>query len=566
MLKLQVHAAVSPSPSYQSQPQKERIDDNSTKPPVERVNLYNDPNEIKGNPVLNHNEEVPQPTFGERMNEAFIPVVNSMKEVIFFDPFQLLGFHEAVAKDSHGNVIKQADGSPVSTRVPFIVLWLVAGAVYFTIRLKFISVRGFKHAIALARGKLDKGKSTGEVSHFQALSTALSGTIGLGNIAGVAIAITIGGPGATFWIILTGLLGMSTKFVECTLGVKYRIIHKDGSVSGGPMFYLRDGLKKRGLPKLGIVLSVVFALLCMAGTIGIGNMFQANQSFSQLAVIFPAIRPYQVAFAVILAIMVGAVIIGGIKEIAKVAGRVVPFMAMLYVASALVIILMNITHIGQAFSLIINGAFSPDAMKGGFIGVLIVGVQRAVFSNEAGVGSAAIAHSAVKTDIPITEGFVALLEPFIDTVVICTMTALVIIFTGTYTNPDNLQGAELTSEAFRTAFSWYPYLLAVTIFLFAFSTMISYSYYGTEAFYFVFGRLFKRFKRPRKVSNTIFQIVFLLCIIVGTVVQMTSVLDFTDMMILCMSFPNILGLYILRKEVFADLKTYWAKRQELLSK
>jgi len=436
---------------------------------------------------------------------------------------------------------------------------LIFGAVTFTIVLRFINIKGFKHAIQLVRGIYDNPDHKGEVTHFQALTTALSATVGLGNIAGVAIAISIGGPGATFWMIIAGLLGMSSKFVECTLGVKYRKIDKYGVVSGGPMYYLRDGLKKKNMKWLGIVLSVIFAILVIGGSFGGGNMFQANQAFSQLTYLVPSIENYGMWFGVILAILVGFVIIGGIKSIARVTDKIVPFMAVIYVITALIIIFMNIQHTGEAFKLIIDGAFGVGALKGGIIGVLIVGFQRAAFSNEAGVGSAAIAHSAVKTDTPITEGFVSLLGPFIDTVVICTMTALVLIYTGTYENPMGYEGAQLTTLAFSKVFSWFPYILVIAIFLFAFSTMISWSYYGLKGFDFLVGNLFEKIFGNREVAKYTYFVIFLFFIIVGAASNLGSVIDFSDMMILSMAFPNIIGLIILLPEVRQDLSDYWNK-------
>ena len=360
--------------------------------------------------------------------------------------------------------------------IPFIVIWLVLGALFFTLRLGFINIRGFKHSLDLARGKYDDPNAPGQVTHFQALATAVSGTVGLGNIAGVAVAVSLGGAGATFWMIIAGLLGMSSKFVECTLGVKYRFINSEGRVFGGPMNYLRYGLEKRGQKGLGKFLAVFFAILAIGASFGGGNMFQANQSFVILAGEFPALVGNGFIFGVVVAILVGVVIIGGISSIAKVTGKIVPVMAAVYIIGALVVIGVNIENIGPAFSAIWDGAFSPSALKGGVIGVLIVGFQRAAFSNEAGVGSAAIAHSAAKTNHPPSEGFVALLEPFIDTVVVCTLTALVLIFTGMH-EVEGVGGVELTSSAFGSVISWFPYVLATAVFLFAFSTMISWSYY-----------------------------------------------------------------------------------------
>ena len=498
-------------------------------------------------------------TFSQKIDRAFSPIVDALDIVLFWDPFKTFGLHDPVIYDVDGNPVLNADGTQKESNIPLVVIWLIFGAVTFTILLRFIGFRGFKHAIQLVRGVYDDPNHKGEVTHFQALTTALSATVGLGNIAGVAIAISIGGPGATFWMIVAGLLGMSSKFVECTLGVKYRKIDKHGVVSGGPMYYLRDGLKKKNMKWLGIVLSIIFAVLVIGGSLGGGNMFQANQAFSQLAYLVPSIENHGMWFGIILAILVGFVIIGGIKSIAKVTDKIVPFMAAIYVFTALIIIFMNIENTGAAFKLIFDGAFAIDAMKGGLIGVLIVGFQRAAFSNEAGVGSAAIAHAAVKTDTPITEGFVSLLEPFIDTVVICTMTALVLIYTGTYENPMGYEGAQLTSLAFSKVFSWFPYVLLVAIFLFAFSTMISWSYYGLKGFDYLFGDMFEKVFGNKNVSKYTYFTIFLIFIVVGAASNLGSVIAFSDMMILAMAFPNIIGLLILLPEVRHDLFDYWGK-------
>ncbi len=414
----------------------------------------------------------------------------------------------------------------------------------------FINFRGFKHAIVLARGTYDDPDAPGQVTHFQALATAVSGTVGLGNIAGVAVAVSIGGAGATFWMIVCGLLGMSMKFVECTLGVKYRDILPDGRVFGGPMNYLRHGLEKRQMKGLGRVLAGLFAVLAVGASFGGGNMFQANQSFEQLAGQFPVLVGNGFWFGIVTALLVGVVIIGGISSIAKVTGKVVPIMASIYVVAALAVIIMNIQNIGPAFSAIVDGAFSPSALKGGVIGVLVVGFQRAAFSNEAGVGSAAIAHSTAKTNNPPSEGFVALLEPFIDTVVVCTLTALVLIFTGMH-EVEGMAGAQLTSDAFGSQISWFPYVLALAVFLFAFSTMISWSYYGMRAWTYLFGK-------SRKIEF-IYKMFFLIFVVIGSSVSLGAVLDFSDMMILAMSFPNVIGLYIMSKEVKIDLDAYVIK-------
>ncbi|MBN2890427.1 MAG: amino acid carrier protein [Bacteroidales bacterium] len=498
---------------------------------------------------------VPSKSLNEKFNSALVPAVNFMAKFIMADVFAMLNIYDPVLKDENGEILRHPNGDPMKMNIPIIVVWLILGALFFTIYLGFINFRGFKLAIQHVAGKFDKKETKGEVSHFQALTTALSATVGLGNIAGVAIAISIGGPGATLWMIIAGLLGMSTKFVECTLGVKYRDINKDGVVSGGPMYYMNKAFKNRKMGGFGKILAGVFAVLIIGGSFGGGNMFQANQAFAQVSNMFPALSNFGALFGVILAILVGTVVLGGIKSIAKVTDKIVPFMALFYVIVALIIIIINFKHTGEAFSLIWNGAFGADALKGGIIGVMIVGFQRAAFSNEAGVGSASVAHSAVKTNEPVTEGLVALLEPFIDTVVICTMTALVIIYTGFYSNPTGLDGVELTSAAFGSVFSWFPYLLILAIMLFAFSTMISWSYYGLNGFKYLFGKYIKNDKTTRNIYYTF----FLLFIVIGSASSLGAVIDFSDMMILSMAFPNIIALYVLSREVKGDLKTYLKK-------
>ena len=490
-------------------------------------------------------------SFQEDINNTFIPVVSFLDKIIFWDPFYSLGLYDNIIRDSSGEILKNANGTNKTTKIPIVVVWLVLGAIFFTIRMKFINIRGFKHAISLVKGDYDDPNDKGEVSHFQALTTALSATVGLGNIAGVAIAIAVGGPGATFWMIIAGLLGMSSKFVECTLGVKYRKVDENGEVSGGPMYYLRDGLAKYNAGGLGKVLAVLFAILCIGGSFGGGNMFQANQAYEILGAQFPKMADNGPLFGVVLAILVGAVIIGGIKSIANVTDKIVPFMAVLYVGAALVVIFANFGQIGTVFALIFDGAFNSDAALGGVIGVLIQGFRRAAFSNEAGVGSASIAHAAAKTSEPVSEGIVSLLEPLIDTVVICTMTALVIIITGHHVDTGGLGGVQLTSSAFGSVISWFPYLLVVAIFLFAFSTMVSWSYYGLKSWEYLFGK--------SKFSEYSYKIIFLIFIVIGSSVSLGAVLDFSDMMILAMAFPNILGLLFLSKEVRSDLDSYFAR-------
>ncbi|MCZ4279894.1 alanine/glycine:cation symporter family protein [Kiloniella laminariae] len=451
------------------------------------------------------------------------------------------------------------------TSFPWIVLWLVVGATVFTLYFAFIQFRAVGHAISLVKGDYSNPNDAGEVSHFQALATALSGTVGLGNIAGVAVAVGIGGPGATFWMILAGLMGMASKFTECTLGVKYRNEYADGTVSGGPMYYISKGFAERGIPG-GKFLAVLFAVFCILGALGGGNMFQANQAHAQLIGIFD---PYPGWITgLIFAGVVFAVIVGGIKSIAQVTEKVVPFMGIMYVAAAMIIILMNYDKIGWAFGQIFDGAFTGLGVAGGLVGALIQGFKRAAFSNEAGVGSAAIAHSAVQTSEPITEGVVSLLEPFIDTVVICTMTALVIIITGQLTSDpatglyilgDNGQivtatgasGVALTSAAFGSAFSWFPYVLALAVILFAFSTMISWSYYGLKAWTYLFGE--------GKTKELIFKVIFCIFVVIGAAANLGPVIDFSDAAIFAMAVVNIIGLYFLMPIVKRELNSYMSR-------
>lgn len=442
------------------------------------------------------------------------------------------------------------NGDKQKKPIPFIVMWLVAGALFFTIRMGFINFRGVKHAFGLVAGKYEDPDDKGEVSHFQALTTALSATVGLGNIAGVSIAIVIGGPGATFWMIIAGLLGMASKFTECTLGVKYRKINEKGEVSGGPMYYLSEGLKRKNLGTLGKVLAALFAILCIGGSLGGGNMFQSNQAFVQVSNKIALFEGNGTIFGVILAILVGLVILGGIKSIARVTDKIVPVMVGVYVGFAIIIIMIHIGNIGDAFEAIFDGAFSAPALKGGIIGVLVVGFQRAAFSNEAGVGSASIAHSASKTKYPISEGIVALLEPFVDTVVVCTMTALVLIFTGFAADPESMTASELTTAAFSSVFSWFDWVLLIAIVLFAFSTMISWSYYGLKSWTYLFGKSTR--------SQYTYKTIFLVFIVIGSSVGLGSVLDFSDLMILGMAFPNIFGLILLSGEVRKDMKQYFS--------
>lgn len=466
-------------------------------------------------------------------------------------------------------------------KVFWVLFPLIIGATYFTIYFKFINFSGIKTSINIIRGKYDDldhhetlkaaGDATpggdsietiavegheGEVSHFQALTAALSATVGLGNIAGVAIAVSIGGAGATFWMIVAGLLGMASKFVECTLGVKYRDIDQNGVVYGGPMYYLTKGLKSKGLEKLGKILAVLFAIFVIGGSFGGGNMFQVNQAFQLVENITggeaSVLHGKGWLFGIVMSVLVGIVIIGGIKKIAKVTDKIVPFMVAIYVTASLFVIFSNLDMIGDAFGQIFSGAFSPEGVAGGAIGVLVQGFRRAAFSNEAGIGSASIAHSAVKTKYAASEGLVALLEPFIDTVVVCTMTALVLIITGNV-NPANasLNDAEailLTSSAFESAISWFPYVLTIAVVLFAFSTMISWSYYGFQGWAYLFGR--------SKKMEYAYKILFCLFVIVGSAASLGSVIGFSDAMIFAMMVPNMVGIVILAPKVKKELSKY----------
>ena len=484
--------------------------------------------------------ETASSTIDEKIQAVFEPITAFVEAVVFFTV--PLGRFE----------------------IPFVLPWLIIGAAVFTVYMGFINIRGFKHALDVVRGKFDDPDDQGEVSHFQALTAALSGTVGVGNIAGVAYAVALGGPGATFWMIVAGLLGMTSKFVECSLGLMYRDVHKDGSVSGGPMYYLDRGLREKG-PKWGIlgkVLAVMFAIACIGGSFGGGNMVQINQATQQLTEVTGGVDSifYQRGwiFGVAMAVVVGLIIIGGIKSIAKVTDKVVPFMVGIYVLGALIVLGYHIADIPAAFGTIVGSAFNADALYGGIIGVLIQGFRRAAFSNEAGIGSASIAHSAAKTDEPISEGIVALLEPFIDTVVICTMTALVIIITnyGGYgaetafanKTAGTVGDITLTSAAFETVISWFPVVLGVAVILFALSTMISWSYYGLKCWTYLFGE--------STFNEAVYKIIFCVFVVIGSAISASAVFQFGDAMIFAMCFPNVLGLYILLPNVRRALRDY----------
>ncbi|MCT1920716.1 alanine:cation symporter family protein [Brevibacterium luteolum] len=437
--------------------------------------------------------------------------------------------------------------------LPLIVVWLMVGAIFLTVFLRFQPITGLGHSLKVIRGKFTRKTDPGEVSSFQALATELSGTVGLGNIAGVAVAITIGGPGAALWIIIFGLLAMSMKMAEATLGVKYRQITGDGKTSGGPMYYLREGLAEVGWPRLGKFLAVFYALTTLIGVFGAGNLFQANQVAAIIVdstggdSSFLADKLWVIGL--VMALVAGFVIIGGIKKIAEWTSAITPAMAILYTVSVLIILAMNITNIPHAFWLMIEGAFTGEGVAGGIVGVAIVGIQRALFSNVGGVGTAGMAHAAVKTDEPATEGFTAMWEPLVDSVIICTLTALAIITTGLYQadagDGSTGAGVALTSQAFATVSAWFPYLLTVAVVLFGFSTVLSYAYYGQKAL----GYLTKN----SVVAEKIFQFVWVAAVVVGSAVSLDSVVAFSDATLFLMAVPNLLGLYFLSKIVRMEI-------------
>lgn len=451
------------------------------------------------------------------------PLVNVLVAVLFFPIFGENGF-------------------------PFIVLWLAIGALFFTFRMGFINLRGFKHAIDVVRGTYDDPHDEGEVSHFQALATAVSGTVGLGNIAGVAIAIQLGGPGAMLWLTLAGFCGMVTKFVECTLAVKYRRVAPDGSILGGPMYYLTQGLTNKGMRPVGQGLAVVFSVFCIAGSLGGANMFQSNQAYAAISGIVPGLPAW--LFGIVLAALSAFVIIGGIQRIGSVAEKLVPAMALIYILACLFVLLVNFGQIPTAIGTIISEAFNPTAVGGGIVGVIVQGVRRSAFSNEAGVGSAAIAHSAARTDEHVREGLVSLLEPFIDTIVICNMTAITIVITGAYLDVgEELSGVGMTAAAFGSAISWFPIVLSIAVCLFAFSTIISWSYYGIQAWSYLFGER----------TTMVFKGIYVFCTFLGCLGSLGVIIDLSDLLLLAMAFPNLIGCYVLSNEVAADLKEYWGR-------
>ncbi|MCP5178576.1 MAG: alanine:cation symporter family protein [Pseudomonadales bacterium] len=465
------------------------------------------------------------------INDAVQPVTDAVSSVVFY-------------------------AIPVAgTDMPLIVLWLIGGGLFFTLYLGFINLRGFRHACRVISGRYAKDGDPGEISQFSALTTAISGTVGIGNIAGVAVAISVGGPGATFWMIVAGLLGMSTKLAECTLGVRYRRVNADGQVAGGPMYYLRHGFAELGHPGIGRALGAFYAAAMVFGCLGIGNMFQSNQAAAILINISGGeasmLADKAWLIGVVLALAVGIITIGGIRSIAATTVRLVPFMALLYTGLGLLVILMHADALPAAAARIWHGAFSPDGIAGGIVGVLITGFRRAVFSNEAGLGSAAIAHSTARTPYPASEGHVALLEPFIDTVVICTITALVIVLTGTdLTSAPGVNGIEMSTRAFTSVFAWAHVPLAIAAILFAFSTMIAWSYYGLTAFQYLVGN--------SRLAEVGFKLFFLGFVILGASIELSAVVDLSDALVFVVAIPNLIGLYLLAPVIKAEVKRYVA--------
>lgn len=469
------------------------------------------------------------------MNEIFGAINGFLGNILFFDI--LFGQVEGVA-------------------IPFLVAWIIVGGVYLTIKMSFVNLRMLPHAYKIVMGKYRTKEDKGLITPFQSLTTALSATVGLGNIAGVAIAISIGGPGATFWMIVAGFLGMTLKFTEVTLSLQHRQFLKDGTIMGGGMEYLSRGLAQKGWPTFGKYLAIVFAIFMIGGAIGGGNTFQVSQAVGVVGQEVPFLQENPIVFGIILAMVTGAVIIGGIKSIAKTTEKIVPTMVVIYISASLWILITNFSSIPEAFGLIFSEAFAPTAVAGGIIGSIIQGFKRAAFSSEAGLGSAAIAHAPAKVKYPVRQGMVSLYEPFIDTIIICTMTALVIIITGVYDPAngfneliDSGQGAALTSAAYGTVISWFPLILSLSIVLFSFSTLVSWSYYGERAWVYLFG----------VKSSIVFKLIFLAFIVMASVVETKTMITFSELLILGMALPNILGLYILSGDVKNELKMYLHK-------
>ena len=469
------------------------------------------------------------------MNELFTAINGFLESVMFFDI--LFGMVDGLS-------------------IPFLVAWLIAGGVYLTVKMEFINLRMLSHSLKIIKGDYKTKDDKGLIAPFGALTTALSATVGLGNIAGVAIAISLGGPGATFWMIVAGFLGMSLKFTEVTLSLHYREFLKDGTVMGGAMEYLSKGLASKGWPVAGKYLAIVFAVFMIGGAIGGGNTFQVSQALAAVQTEVHFFAEYPIVFGIILAVITGAVIIGGVKRIAHTTESVVPLMVIIYLSASLWILITNYSAIPHAVELIIKEAFAPVAVAGGMVGVIVQGFQRAVFSSEAGLGSSPVAHAPARVKYPVRQGMVALYEPFIDTVIVCTMTALVIVITGVY-DPANgygalieaKQGAALTGAAYGTVISWFPIILAISITLFAFSTMISWSYYGERAWVYLFGSRY----------SLLYKLIYLSLTVIATVVSTGLMVDFSFMLILAMALPNIFGLFVLSGDVKMYLKEYLAK-------
>ncbi len=489
-------------------------------------------------PVTASAQDAPPPAVEERsvddkINDAVAPYTDAISKVVFVPVYK--------------GTVGEGDAA-VDLEVPFVLLWLAGGAIFFTIFFKFINVRAFPLALRTVRGKYSRPDDPGEITHFQALTAAVSGTVGLGNIAGVAIAISVGGPGAAFWMVVMGLCGMSSKFAECTLGVKYRQIGKDGKVHGGPMLYLTRGFAERGMGPVGKTLAVFFSICAVGASFGGGNMFQINQATSQLVnVTGGSVDGFRWLIGIVIAVLVGMVIIGGISRIGKITASLVPAMTVLYIIGCFVVLGTHLDKIGPTFGLIFGHAFSGEAMAGGLIGTFLQGVRRAAFSNEAGIGSAPIAHSAVKTRFAASEGLVALLEPFVDTVIICTMTALVVIVTGDYTH-QGVDGITITSDSFASVVPWFSYVLSVAVILFALSTLITWSYYGLQAWKFLFGK--------SHAADLSFKLIFCLVIILGAAMSPGKVIDFSDAMLFSMSFANLIGVYFLLPVIKEELARF----------
>ena len=477
------------------------------------------------------------------------------EKLIFWDVSG--GVFSSKVQDPEGNDLLDEHGAVVTktVNIPFIVTLLALGSIFFTFCYRFVNLRFFGHALDVVRGKYDNPDDHGEISHFKALTSALSATVGLGNIAGVAVAIQSGGPGAVFWMIFLAIFGMSAKFSSCTLSQLYRKVNSNGSISGGPMYYIDLGLKEMHLGPLGKVLGLLYAVMLMGGALGGGNMFQVNQTAEAIRTTFGLSEEVNIVVGVMMLAVVGAVIIGGIRRIGLATSRIIPFMCGLYIVASLVILFANLPKIPESIALIFEMAFTSNAMFGGAIGVMITGMTRAAFSNEAGLGSAAVIHAAAKTSEPVREGMVAMLGPFIDTIVICTMTALVVIVTGAWSDPSipSSAGVELTTAAFATVMPWFPKVLTVSIILFAYSTMISWCYYGERGWIYLVDHVQEGLGIKTVIA---FRLIFLAFILVGAMYELKDVIAFSDFMLLSLAFPNIIASVILAPKVVAKLKDY----------